>query len=199
MATEKVKTDGKRKGKDDENLIDQARDRLEELGDSEQAQQAKKTYQQIWRAGLGAFARSSDAISDAAKDTTDDSEKFFKKLVKDGQKLEKKAKKELDGLKDKMEDRFDKISDKATSGVSKLETAFDKRVAQAYNRLGLPSKKDIDELHAKIDRLQKAVDANSSAKAGTKAKPKATPRKTPARKAASKAPAKPSGPESAAK
>ena len=187
MATVKSKSGSKKKNKDDENLIDQARDRLEELGDSEQAQEAKKTYQQIWRAGLGAFARSRDAISDAAEDTAEDSEKFFKKLVKDGQRLEKKAKKELDGLKDKVEDKLDEISDKANSRVSKLETAFDKRVAQAYNRLGLPSKKDIDELHAKIDKLQKAVDAKVPAKAPAKAKAK---RKTPARKTASKTPAK---------
>ncbi len=197
MATAKGKSGGKKKAKDDENLIDQARDRLEELGDSEQAQEAKRTYQQIWRAGLGAFARRSDAISDAAKETSEDSEKFFKKLVKDGQKLEKKAKKELDGLKDKVEDKLDKISDQANSRVSKLETAFDKRVAQAYNRLGLPSKKDIDELHAKIDELQKTVDANAPAKTKTKAKTnvpakaKTTARKTPVQKAAaSKAPAK---------
>lgn len=176
----KRKVSSKSKSKGAETLIDQARVRLEELRDIEQIQDARKAYQQIWRAGLGAYARSTEALTDAAKDTTEDSEKFFKQLVKDGEKLERRARKELDELRDKVGGRWEELSDRANARVSKLESAFDKRVAQAYNRLGLPAKKDIDALNAKIDKLQRTMEGKPPAKA-------AAGKKVAARKTAGKA------------
>lgn len=184
MATAKKKATkpNKKASKKSESLLDKAVERLEEMADSEQAQDVKAAYQQIWHAGLGAYAKSADAISGAAKDSSEDGEKFFNSLVKDGAKLEKKAKKELNQLKDKVEDGIEEVSTKASDRVSKIEEAFDKRVAQAYNRLGLPSKSDIDTLQKKIDKLQRTIDADKKA-----AKPAAT-RTTRSR---SKAAAKP--------
>ncbi len=73
--------------------------------------------------------------------------------------IEERAKKEIDDLRERIEGGIEDMSSRANRRTSKLEEAFDKRVAQAYNRLGLPSKADIDLLEAKIDKLQKTVTA----------------------------------------
>lgn len=73
--------------------------------------------------------------------------------------IEERAKKEIDDLRERIEGGIEDMSSRANQRTSKLEEAFDKRVAQAYNRLGLPSKADIDLLEAKIDKLQKTVTA----------------------------------------
>lgn len=158
-AKKKASKSSKKSTKKADTLLDKAVERLEEVVESEQVQDVKAAYQQIWHAGLGAYAKSADALTGAAKDTSEDGEKFFKSLVKDGEKLEKKAKKELNELKDKVEDRIEETGDKASKQVSKIEEAFDKRVAQAYNRLGLPSKADLEALNKKIDKLQRTLDA----------------------------------------
>jgi uncharacterized coiled-coil protein SlyX len=37
--------------------------------------------------------------------------------------------------------------------IDRIETAFDRRVAKALNRVGIPSKRDVDALSAKLDEL----------------------------------------------
>ncbi|MFK7732693.1 MAG: phasin family protein [Pseudomonadales bacterium] len=93
--------------------------------------------------------------------------------------IEERAKKEIDDLRERIEDGIEDMSTRANQRTSKLEEAFDKRVAQAYNRLGLPSKADIDLLEAKIDKLQKTV---AALKQDNAEKPSKTTRKKTAKK-----------------
>lgn len=182
-----------------DNLLDQAVERFDDMLENEKVKDVQKAYQQIWQAGLGAYAKSTSAVNDAAKESGDEGEKFFKRLVKDGAKLEKKAKKELEQLRDKVEDRVDEVTDKASKSVSKLESAFDKRVDQAYRRLGLPTMTEMEALAVRVAKLEKilATKTATGRKVATK-KPtvkKPTARKTPAKKVAAKkkaAPKKPS-------
>ncbi len=37
--------------------------------------------------------------------------------------------------------------------LDKIESAFDRRVASALNRIGIPSKHDVETLSAKLDEL----------------------------------------------
>ena len=93
------------------------------------------------------------------------------------------AEERAEGLLDRVRDR---------SKLNKLQSAFDKRVADAMDRLNVPSKNDIDKINRKLDKILKAIEP--------KAKKPAT-KKTPAKKAVTKkAPAaKPAGtPESKA-
>ncbi len=93
--------------------------------------------------------------------------------------IEERAKKEIDDLRERIEGGIEDMSTRANQRTSKLEEAFDKRVAQAYNRLGLPSKADIVLLEAKIDKLQKTVTA---LKRGSAKPAAATTRKTSSKK-----------------
>ncbi|MHA6572852.1 MULTISPECIES: phasin family protein [unclassified Pseudomonas] len=109
-----------------------------------------KSYaRKIWLAGLGAYAK---VGSEGAE--------YFKELVKTGQHVESKGKKvvieqlgaansqidqvksELFGVKGRVEVQLDKV-----------ESAFDSRVGSALNRIGIPSKHDVETLSAKLDEL----------------------------------------------
>ena len=109
-----------------------------------------KSYaRKIWLAGLGAYAKVGQEGSD-----------YFQELVKTGQTVEKKGKK---AVTEKLEAANAEI-DEAKSEVSsfkgrvevqldKVEKAFDSRVASALNRIGIPSKHDVETLSAKLDEL----------------------------------------------
>ncbi|MBY8933740.1 MULTISPECIES: phasin family protein [Pseudomonas] len=109
-----------------------------------------KSYaRKIWLAGLGAYAKVGQEGSD-----------YFQELIKTGQTVEKKGKK---AVTEKLEAANAEI-DEAKSEVSsfkgrvevqldKVEKAFDSRVASALNRIGIPSKHDVETLSAKLDEL----------------------------------------------
>jgi poly(hydroxyalkanoate) granule-associated protein len=132
----------------------------------------KDSAQQIWQAGLGAFAKAQ------AEGT-----KAFEALVKEGTTLQRKtqaaAEEKLSEATSRMTAMAGGISSKATGQWDKLESIFEQRVSKALKKLGVPSSKDVDALVARIDELNKSVQALS--------------RKTPAKPAAkvpTKAPAK---------
>lgn len=140
----------------------------------------KDSAQQIWQAGLGAFARAQAEGS-----------KAFEALVQEGTKLQRKtqaaAEERIAEATSRVTNMASDISSKATGHWDKLENIFEERVARALNKLGVPSAKDISALIARIDDLNQTVQKLS---AGTAAKPGGSPasaRKAPVRAAAAKA------------
>ncbi len=174
----------------------------------------KDSAQQIWLAGLGAFAKAQD-----------EGGKVFDALVKEGLTLQRKtqsaAEEKIAEATSKMSDMATEISSKvteigtkATGQWDKLESIFEDRVSKVLQKLGVPAARDVDALLARIDALHamvaklsdktaegaKAV-VKSVAKAGApKAAPAARKRAAPATaKAAAKAPAKAAPAKSRAK
>lgn len=160
------------------------------LLDSQIAQTVKDSAQQIWAAGLGAFAKAQG-----------EGGKVFETLVKEGMSLQKKtqsaAEDKLSSVTSKMSGMASEVGARAGQHWDKLESIFEDRVANALKRLGVPTAKEIETLIARIDALSAAV--NGTAKTATKAPVKkaaaksgakaAVPAKKPAaRKAAAKAP-----------
>jgi poly(hydroxyalkanoate) granule-associated protein len=141
------------------------------LLDSQLAQSVKDSAQQIWLAGMGAFSK---AQAEGGK--------VFEALIKEGTHLQRKtqglAEERISAVTGKMTAMADGMSNKAGAQWDKLESIFEERVAKALNKMGVPSRKDIDALIKRIDTL--------SAKVGAKA----APAKKAAAKPASKAPAK---------
>jgi len=141
------------------------------LLDSQLAQSVKESAQQIWLAGMGAFAKAQE-----------EGGKVFEALVKEGVGLQKKtqglAEERINAVTGKMTAMADGVSGKAGAQWDKLESIFEERVAKTLNRMGVPSRKDVDALIARIDELSSKVGA------------KAVPARKPAAKAAAKAPAK---------
>jgi poly(hydroxyalkanoate) granule-associated protein len=110
----------------------------------------KESAQQIWLAGLGAFAKAQE-----------EGGKVFEALVKEGLTIQRKtqsvAEEKITEATSKMTNMATDISSKASGQWDKLENIFEDRVAKALNKLGVPSAKDIDALIARIDDLNKSV------------------------------------------
>jgi len=148
------------------------------LLDSQLAHTVKDSAQQIWLAGMGAFAKAQAGGG-----------KVFEALVREGVSLQRKtqsaAEDKISEVTSRMTDMAGGLSGKATQHWDKLESIFEERVAKALNRLGVPSAKDVDTLMARIDALSTSVARLSGAAA-----PRATAKKA-AKTVAAKRAAKP--------
>ncbi|MGV6396039.1 phasin family protein [Pseudomonas caspiana] len=103
----------------------------------------------IWLAGLGAYSWAEQEGSE-----------YIKELIRTGEETEKKAKKVIDEKVEAANAELDELNDDVAqtvdaveSRLSKIENAFDRRVASALNRIGIPSRHDVDTLSAKLDGL----------------------------------------------
>jgi len=148
------------------------------LLDSALAQSIKESAQQIWLAGMGAFAKAQSEGTQA-----------FDKLIKDGVNLQRKtqgaAEEKISEVTGKMTAMAGEVTAKAGQHWDKLESIFEQRTAKAMSRLGVPSAKDLAALTDRVDQL-----AAELAKLGAKKAPAKKPSaKTAAKKAPRKAPA----------
>ncbi|HET8708570.1 MAG TPA: phasin family protein [Pseudomonadales bacterium] len=134
------------------------------LTESQVAKKVRDSANQIWLAGLGAYAKAEQEGS-----------KLFDSLVKDGEKIESRTKGEVDRRLSAAKEKVEEVKSKAVSSWEKVEKAFDERVSRALSRLNIPSKADVDALVAQVDELAKVVRELSEAKtaARTAAKPAA--------------------------
>ena len=144
----------------------------------------KEQAQQIWLAGLGAFAK-------AQQDGT----KAFEKLVSDGITMQRKvhttAEEKLAEATQKATQAAHTLSERATGQWGKLEGIFEERVAKALHSLGLPSAAEMKALHERVAGLEAQLGAKQKVAAKSTAKPVAKAAAKPATKpAAKKAPAK---------
>lgn len=108
----------------------------------------------IWLAGLGAYARVGQEGAD-----------YLKELVKAGETVEKRGKKRIDHELDAANTQIDSVKGEITNvkgkvevQLDKIEKAFDTRVASALNRIGIPSKHDVEALSAKLEELTLLLD-----------------------------------------
>ena len=130
----------------------------------------KEQAQQIWLAGLGAFAKAQE-----------DGTKAFEKLVTDGitmqREVQSTAEEKMAEASQKVSQAAHQLNERATGQWDKLENIFEDRVSKALSRLGIPTAHDLAALHARIAALE--------AQLGKPPKPAAA-RKTVAKKAAPK-------------
>ena len=101
---------------------------------------------QIWLAGLGAFAK-----------TQEEGSKVFESLVKEGEKVEERTRKAANEKVEEVMDKVEEAKEKATEKLDKLEHVFQERVARTLNSLGVPSQEDIKEIASRIEKLDANV------------------------------------------
>ena len=118
------------------------------LLDSQLAQTVKDSAQQIWLAGLGAFAKAQGSGG-----------KVFETLMKEGVNLQRKTQaaagekinEKFGDMADRMSAMAGEVGHKANAQWDKLETIFEERTARALARLGVPSAKQLAALTARVD------------------------------------------------
>ena len=103
--------------------------------------------QQIWLAGLGAFALAGD-----------EGAKLFTALVKKGRAVEKANLARLDDLMGAMTDKVEEIKAIPGATVEKLSDGFDSGVATVLHKLGVPTKREIGTLTRRVEELARTLD-----------------------------------------
>jgi poly(hydroxyalkanoate) granule-associated protein len=117
-----------------------------QIGENQMATAVIGSAHQIWLAGLGAVAKAEKEGS-----------KFFDSLVEEGEKVEA-------GIKEVAERKVEGMRDKAADTWNKLEEVFQRRVARALKRLGVPTKDDIQSLYRQVEELRQNIEELSSLK-----------------------------------
>jgi poly(hydroxyalkanoate) granule-associated protein len=147
--------------------------------DKQLANAVRTSAQQIWQAGLGAFAKAQE-----------EGGKVFTKLVKEGTDLQKRTQKlaedrvsDVTGTVTKMADG---VSKQATGSWDKLEQVFEDRVSRALVSMGVPTQKDIQMLTQRVEELSKAVAELSGKKSSVADAPKVKKVTPPAAKTSTK-------------
>ena len=146
--------------------------------DSALAGSVKESAQQIWLAGMGAFAKAQA-----------EGKQVFDALVKEGAALQKRtqnvAEEKFGDVTTKMTSMADDVTAKAGKQWDKLESIFEERTAKAMKKLGVPSSRDVQALMDRIDALSAQV-AGRSRPTAKKAAAKKAPAKTTAKKSVSR-------------
>ncbi|WP_167758579.1 phasin family protein, partial [Zemynaea arenosa] len=100
--------------------------------------------QQIWQAGLGAFAAAQR-----------DGGELFDKLVRDGTHLHQLtqdlAAEKLPGVSGTVGRLAGQIGKQASGSWEKIEKIFDDRVGRSLDRLDIPSRAEFARLHGELD------------------------------------------------
>lgn len=102
----------------------------------------KESAQEIWLAGLGAFALAGD-----------EGGKLFKQLVKRGEGMEKVNKARIHQLTA----RAESLRGEARSAVTRLTTPIEDGMTNAMHRLGVPTRREIQTLTRKVEELTRVV------------------------------------------
>jgi poly(hydroxyalkanoate) granule-associated protein len=130
-------------------------------GSASASPSVKDSAQQIWLAGLGAFAKAQE-----------EGGKVFEALVKEGLGMQRKsqtiAEEKLTEATHKMSNLAQGMTERATGQWDKLENIFEDRVAKALKKLGVPSARDVELLLERVDALTLAVQELSARTEGGK-------------------------------
>jgi len=165
-------------------MVKSSKDSTDKTSATQFSDSVKQSAQQIWLAGLGAFAK-----------VQDEGSKAFEALVKDGASMQRKTQAATEEKLTEVTQRVAALTaglgSRASGQWDKLESIFEDRVARALKHLGVPSVHDIDALNARIDELQTAVDKLALRRPGPAKRTAATqrdadaaPRRPSARKSA---------------
>lgn len=106
--------------------------------------------QQIWLAGLGAFAKAQE-----------EGGRLFESLVKEGAALDAKTRKfteaKVNEARGNVESTLGQVRERSQETWDKLEKVFDDRVSRALGRLGIPGRDDLRKLTSRVEELSREV------------------------------------------
>lgn len=151
------------------------------------AEAARKSVDEIWLAGLGAFDRAQR-----------EGEEFYSMLVQEGEDVQNRIRQvagdRFAGLAETVSKMAASLEKQAAGSLEKLEAVFEDRLTRALKRVGVPTRGDLDALNEQIVDLQRAVDAIAKeAGTATGAKRASHSAKRPTRSGATRPPEKVNG------
>ena len=150
-----------------------------QAGDESLSAAVRESAQQIWLAGLGAFAKAQE-----------EGGKAFDVLVQEGLSLQRKtqavAEERMAEATGRMNELAQEIGSKAVGRLDKIETMVEERVSRALKRLGVPSSREVQALMEQVHALNARVMGMASPSAKAAPAKQAPAKKAPAKKSAAK-------------
>lgn len=144
-------------------------------------QAISKSAQQIWQAGLGAYAKAQQEGGDV-----------YARLVEEGGALQARLQKCAGGGAWDTASRLAAgASRQAAGSLEKLEQVFEERVARSLRKLGMPTQEDIQALATQIRELRETMKRGAPAKTAAKTVRKSAAKATTKAAAAPASRAKP--------
>ena len=125
-----------------------------EFDPQQMSEHMKNSAQQIWQAGLGAFAKAQEEGS-----------KVFEALVKDGSQFQEttlQAQAKMAEAAAKASAMASDMGQRASGQFDRLEGIFEERVATALKQIGLPTGQDMADLQARVEALEAELKAVKS-------------------------------------
>ncbi|KFC71573.1 phasin family protein [Massilia sp. LC238] len=132
------------------------------------ARAVRASAQQIWQAGLGAFAKAQEAGEGG---------RSFTRLVRDGSVLAKRAR-EVEQASGTVARAAERATRRSSGSWGKLEQVFEERVARALATIGVPAASEVEALRRRVDELEMML-AELSARLPAAVAPKKRTRRAP--------------------
>ena len=136
------------------------------------ARAVRASAQQIWQAGLGAFAKAQEAGEGG---------RSFTRLVRDGSVLARRAR-EVEEATGTVARAAERASRRGGGSWGKLEQVFEERVARALATIGVPAASEVEALRRRVDELEMMLaqlSARLPAQASAQGAPKKRTRRAP--------------------
>ena len=123
--------------------------------------------QQVWLAGLGAFARAQR-----------EGPKLFESLIEEGSALQQEQRAKVEhvvkgawkGVRQQVDSRAEQARTRATETLDNLEEMFQTRVQKALQQLGMPTSQEIGALSRKVNELNRSVQTLARGKSASRRK-----------------------------
>ncbi|WP_395377087.1 phasin family protein [Marinicella sp. W31] len=131
---------------------------------------------EIWLAGLGAFAKAQS-----------EGKKIYDKLIDEGKDFEKLFKSVPQKAVKEVKSTVDTAKKRASESWDKLEDVFEKRVEKSLRSLGVPTSKELKKLSDRIESLTSEVENLAGQSAASKPAKASKTVKKAAKKATKKA------------
>lgn len=127
-----------------------------------------ESAQQIWLAGLGAFAKAQAEGS-----------RLFESLVEEGSAFSATTRSEtssrLDAMRGNVTHTFEQVRERGQGTLNTIENLFAERSLKAMERIGLPGRAEMDALVLRVERLERELAALREAQAAAVAAPQPPP------------------------
>lgn len=133
---------------------------------------------EVWLAGLGALSKAQD-----------EGGKFFRTLVERGKELEGKGREKAGEVKEKVGERMEEARKEARTRGEGLSKMVDERVSSMLERLGVPSRDEIQTLTERVEALNRRIEGMDGGDQPAAKKPaakKPAAKKAPAKKTSAK-------------
>jgi poly(hydroxyalkanoate) granule-associated protein len=135
----------------------------------------KDSAHKVWLAGLGAVAVAEEKGA-----------QFFKHLVERGETDEERRKEQVEKVVDRVKDGVEDVREGVETRWQQLGDSLDRKVAQAVERLGVPTRDEIHELTRRVEDLTSELDKLQSRKTGSTRARKSAAKKRTAKKGTAK-------------